>query len=722
MSKGNLFNDDDNIELERGADSLGSFDDDLALEAELEAQGGKVYIPDSSKIQDNHPLLSGSTYSTSNYWDGAYKSKHKYSSDYKFQPVKSTSQYLRSNSYWGNSYYESYNYNTKAQANEQLHEVLKELNKTINLTSNSINGQETTLTVKFSNGLQVNDFESNTLFVNPNVMMADGDKAKEGETYYDALDAMNGQAMLCSFMKKEIHTVANEQYKECKEWSPRNIFATDVQQSASKEVGNKWPGFASYITSQMQTFGVNKSVIESSLQKEEVKLDDIVECLCYNRLSGDKINYDLLPPNFQLKMEEAENIFKNLDQPVSPESRFSRACDVWQAIQDLFKDDVPPSQGGQGNGNQQNGAGFAQGQPQCGEGDQDPNQQPNQGQHQSQQPQNGPVKIDKNPSQSDRRFTGDNSYNNHAQVDGDLVFNQLDHDKKLRERLKQVADGFSSNLKDDNELDPSIEYKIMIPPVNQEEISAYDKFVRSNKKAIGAIKNALMFHNNTATIPNYGLTDGDLDEHALYKMHFGEYERLFERKETLSDKGYHVSLVIDQSGSMSGKSIEAARELTILFSEALKYLRATEHSIYGFETSDMNTWVYKDKKYDKHQALIKADSHGGTAMGHHLAIIGDKIITQYPDYQNKFMFVICDGGPTHSGKSMNSEEFTGHIIKQLKARGIQTYGIGVNNAFNDQTGTKLFGESNYVVINNVTDSLHILVNKMRKFLQKASKI
>jgi len=735
MSQGNLFDDDFNKGLERGADSLGSFDDlsddDLdLLEAELEAQGGKSFNA-GSHIQKDHPLLSGfdsstgrynsPTYSTSNYWQGAYKSKgySNYSyNNYKYQPVKSTSQYLRESSYWGNSY--SYTTSSKTLAHEQLHEVLKELNKTINLTSNSLDGQEETLNVKFSNGLQVNDFESNTLFVNPNVMM-NGDDPKDGDGYYDALDAMNGQAMLCSFMKKQIHTQANQQYKECVDWSPRNIFATDIQQTAAKEVGEKWPGFNSYISSQMHTFGVSKQVIEKGLQEEMVKLDDIVESLCYNRLSGEKIDYNLLPPNFQAKMEEAEALFNTMmDTTCQPEDRFLKALNIWENIQNLFKDDIPPEpqQPQGGDGQPQGGQGQPQNDDQDQEGDQDQDQ-PQNGQN---QPQQKEVKLDRNASPKDRRFTGDNSYNNHAQVEGDLVFNQLDHNKKLRERLKQLNDALQGTMKEDTELDPDIQYKLVIPPVNQEEITAYDTFVRSNKKAIDCIKNSLMFHNNTATIPNYGLTDGDLDEHALYKMHFGEYERLFERKETLSEKGYHVTLVIDQSGSMGGSKIREASQLCILFSEALKYLRATEHSIYGFETSYMNTWVYKDKLYNKHKALINAESHGGTAMGHHLAAIGDKILVQYPEYKNKFMFVLCDGEPTHRGQTMSPEQFTGHIIKKLRQQGIQTFGIGICNGFNETTGNMIFGEGNHITINNVKDSLPILVNKMRKFLQKSSKV
>jgi uncharacterized protein YegL len=310
------------------------------------------------------------------------------------------------------------------------------------------------------------------------------------------------------------------------------------------------------------------------------------------------------------------------------------------------------------------------------------------------------------------------------EVDGDVVFNILDHNKKLRERLKELGDKLSSPAISSDEIinKENMVYKLLVPPVNVETIKAYDEYVKMNKKNINAIKDAMMFHNNYPWIPSYGLTDGDIDEHALYKMHFGEYERLFERRDQITEKRYHITLVIDQSGSMSGVKLEEANKLCILFAEALKFLRNTQYSIYGFETRDINTWVYKDKLYDKQKALIEPNANGGTAMGYHLASIGDKVINQYNDFDNKFMFVICDGSPTHGVDNMNSCQFTNHSIKLLRRQGIQVYGIGILNAFQERTGNEIFGEGNFTVIDDIKGSLSILTNRLRKYLQKSSKV
>lgn len=712
---GDLFS-DSNDELERLADEFEK-NDDYLLEKELEKQGGKPFDPKS--IDDNHPLLADlnnpkrSGYDLDNYWEGSYRSgSGMYGNSWKYTPVKSTSEYLR-NSSWSNSwYYNDYKNDTKVIVEETLHEVLKELNKTVNLTSNSLTEEEV-MKVKYSNGAVVNDFEDNVLYVSPKTMLKDEDNVKAGDDYYSSLDGMNGQAMLCSFMKKGIHPNANTDYKASDVWAARNIFMCDVQSGAAVEIYKKWPGFMSYITSQMEVFGVQKDYLLNKFNGEVILLDDLIETLCYNRLATDKVDYTIFHPDIVKKMLIADNDFNEMmDVPCSPESKFVKANRIYENIRDIMnleKVEVDslfdskglslPSPGG-------NGAG----------GD-------DVKEDQSSEVGNGAAsnKIDNTPSSSERRFTGENSYNDKMEVEGDVVSNILDHQKKLRERMKEIDDAITGPLRDEKEL-KNTTYKMLIPPVNPETVKAYDDFVRSNKKNINSIKDGFMFHNNHPSAPSYGLTNGDIDEHALYKIHFGEYRRLFERRDVINEKSYHVSLVIDQSGSMTGGKLEQANKLCILFSEALKFLRNTEHSIYGFETRDINTWVYKDKMYDKHQALIVPESKGGTAMGFHLGAIGDKVLAQYGEFDNKFMFVITDGQPTHHNGSLNADEHTAHIIKLLRRKGIKVFGIGILNAFSEETGKEIFGEGNFTVIDDIASSLQVLTSTLRKYLQKTSKM
>jgi nitric oxide reductase activation protein len=86
------------------------------------------------------------------------------------------------------------------------------------------------------------------------------------------------------------------------------------------------------------------------------------------------------------------------------------------------------------------------------------------------------------------------------------------------------------------------------------------------------------------------------------------------------------------------------------------------------------------------------------------------------------MFVITDGQPTHHNGNLNADEHTAHIIKLLRRKGIKVFGIGILNAFSEETGNEIFGEGNFTVIDDIASSLQVLTSTLRKYLQKTSKM
>lgn len=605
-----------------------------------------------------------------------------------YYPIKSTSEYLRSN----DDYSTKYTKDSVHQAEEDLHHVLKELNKTINLTRNSMNGEEKELYVKYSNGKVSNDLMSNIFYVSPNILLNENfDLIKKDDSYYNVLDALNGQALLCSFIKKDIHEYSALQYKNCKEWAVRNIFITDLQSTASNEIYTQWPGFMSYVTQQSIMFGQSKKKIvdniEKSIKERNINFDDIIELLCYNRLSSDKISFDIFPKSFQEKLVNASNIFNDLlNQGVKPSSKFSRATRAYNRIFEIFDPQKSNSSGGQSAVN--------------------PDQMET---------------INVMPSNSDlnRSFTGDNSYNDAVQVDGNIISSTLDHMKKLREKMKSQADDIQKKeLKEDILKDKS--YSLFIPPVNAETVQDYSSIVKENRKLISDIQNAFKFKNNQNAIYSHGCSAGQIDENALHKIHFGEYERLYQNKDLVCAKKYHICIALDQTGSMS-TSIGEAAKLVIIMVEALKKLFDVDFSVYGFCTnSTIDTYVYKDKNYNKIEALCEILPAGNTAMGHHLIAIVDKIASQNSGIQDKMLFVITDGEPTVGCARKNPVQFTAHAVKKARSLGVNTYGIGVLNGFTDTIGKEIFGDGNFAVINDIAGTLPILINKIKRYLQKIS--
>lgn len=688
--------------------------------------------------------------SSSSWWSTFHGSSSKKSS---YTPVKSTSAYLRS-SY--SSWYSSVT--SRRSERDDLLEVLKEVNKTINLTQNSADGKsESNMTARYSNGYCSNDLLSETLYISPDVMRdKDGDiVSKESDEYYNGLDALNGQAMLCSFMRKSVSPVANSQYVNCENWAIRNIYMTDLQTTAGNEICHDWPGFRSYIEQQQRVFQMSKEEVLAAFQDPNQNIDNFVNLLCYNRLSTDRIKYrDYFDENISSRLDAADHYLNStLDEPWHNDGRFDRAGEVFSSIQQMLNLDEPPppppSDGSEddenGNGNdpqdKKDGESDGSGDSES-EGSEDGNQQGKSDNSQDGDSdanldgQGGSGKMDVNSidtnsnSTKDRRFTGDNSYNgrveNQNETDADI-----DPNEKVKDRQKTEYDSIK-NI-EDRQLNNVI-YKKIIPAVNDSERDYYKSFVAKSRRIIKAIKDCFQFHNTDVGLNSYGLTAGNIDENSMFKVYMGEYQHLYERRDVLARKKWLVSILIDQSGSMTDPARNAngswstrqnqANELAIVFGEALKGLQDLDFSIYGFSTDgeEIDTFVYKDKEVSKIEALIHAGSHAGTGIGFHIAHVGDKMISQYGEYENKILFVITDGQPNCSPTStMNGVEHTKHCCDLLRKRGIQVYGIGIANAFDANYGDHLFGVGQHCVISDVAGTLNVLVNKVRTFLQRKLK-
>lgn len=710
---------------------------------------------ESDKVEEEDTGWRKKKSSSSSWWSEFHGSSKKSS----YTPVKSTSAYLRS-SY--DNWYSSVT--SRRDSRDDLLEVLKEVNKTINLTQNSIDGKsESSMVVRYSNGHCGNDLTSDVLYISPSVMRDDKGEviSKNSDQYYDGLDALNGQAMLCSFMRKSVSPVANQQYVSCDNWAVRNIYMTDLQTTAGNEICHDWPGFRSYIEQQQRVFQMSKEEVLAAFQSPEQNIDNFVNLLCYNRLSTDRIDYrDCFSEEIASRMEAADHFLNStLDQPWHNDGRFDRASEIFSNVQrmlNLEEPPPPPPQPNSSGGEEQNesdndpqnqsGSGGEQDDEQDGnsgsdaDGDGDSDSDADGKGDSSGNPSgnaSGSGKIDvknidtKSNSGLDRRFTGDNSYNgqqieNENEEDGDI-----DPNEKLRDKSKRENDKLN-NIQD-RQLD-NVRYRKITPAVNDEDRLAYKDFVARNRRVIGAIKDCFQFHNTDVGLYSYGLTSGNIDENSMFKVYMGEHQHLYERKDVVTRKKWLVSILIDQSGSMcdpaqNGNGTwtsrqQQASELAIVFAEALKSLSDLDFSIYGFSTNHdlIDTYVYKDKEVNKVEALINASSYEGTGIGFHVAHVGDKIISQYGDYENKILFVVTDGEPNCTPTAtMNGYEHTKHCCDLLRKRGIQVFGIGIANAFNAARGDMLFGPGQHCVIGDVAGTLNVLVSKVRNFLQRRKK-
>jgi nitric oxide reductase activation protein len=88
--------------------------------------------------------------------------------------------------------------------------------------------------------------------------------------------------------------------------------------------------------------------------------------------------------------------------------------------------------------------------------------------------------------------------------------------------------------------------------------------------------------------------------------------------------------------------------------------------------------------------------------------------------KRKVLIVVSDGSP--NGRGYGGEEAEEHVAlckKDVKARfGIDTYAIGISNAYSQHEGDKMYGAGNNIIIGDVKSSVGFL----SRFLNQVSQI
>lgn len=609
------------------------------------------------------------------------------SENFSYNPIGSTSAYLR------NTFGTVTSGKKKIAQKEVLLDVLREINKTCNLIENSIaEGDEKKARVLFSDGYSQNFFESSELFVTPEILKDDNGIIfnNKSQEFFDAVDALNGQVLLCCFMKQHVPKKVAERLQilrkmvDLANWGILNIFCTDLQNVSLKQIGFEWPGFESYISQVKEKFFSKKEVTLYRFSQKPVSVDNFISLLCFNILSNDKIVFaDWFEGDLVDRLDHCQSLLTNsLNTELQDEARLSRAENLRGMIEKILD---PPTI-------------------------QNPNL--------TQTPNLSQKDLDEN-SDNMNMLAGDNSFNLDKRIEGEYQAWGLRPEKQIgRQQRKKNHDSLKaiqSSLFDGREF-----FRIE-PATSEDAQESYNNIVRDNAHIIRSVQNSFKFQNTEFSVDTFGLPQGSLDDSSLHKIHLQDYDHLYSRKEIKSKKKWLVTTLLDQSGSMNGADrIDQARKLSIIFAEALKTLHDIDFSMYGFSGStQIEAFCFKERNYFNLPALAEAGTHSETPMGPSMVHIADKMLTQYPEVPNKILFVITDGQPSHIvGTNCSPIEYTKRCCELVQSKNIKVFGIGICKAFDHDTGEQIFGANNFVVINEVENCLNILVSSLAKFLKR----
>ena len=213
-------------------------------------------------------------------------------------------------------------------------------------------------------------------------------------------------------------------------------------------------------------------------------------------------------------------------------------------------------------------------------------------------------------------------------------------------------------------------------------------------------------------------TGKQLDKRRLYKFRLGE-TRLFQRKIEASTKDYVVSLVIDESGSMTDDfKNKNAVKTAILFSHVLYNLKIP-FSLTGFNElikhykKPNQTFSPFTKQTNKIFQSMYENTYG---EGHHWNNDGEainQVAKQLLEFKSKkLMLIISDGEPAPSPESRKYE--INQEIKKAEKQGIEIIGFGIGAGCSSVPNYY----RNHVLVQKVEELPEALISSLRNKLKK----
>ena len=244
--------------------------------------------------------------------------------------------------------------------------------------------------------------------------------------------------------------------------------------------------------------------------------------------------------------------------------------------------------------------------------------------------------------------------------------------QSVRKNSCQLA-GICENSVDLGMSSNSVLYKA---PENADE---YDMSLRAVRKYIPAISNTLRNHCHEYQVTYRGMRSGLLDTSKLAEAFQGVQNVYIRQGQVKSDK-MAVCVLIDESGSMYGEKIQAARNLAVLLNEAVSAVPGIDLYIYGHTYGDRcrdsyrageqitELQVYREKGFAPKKSLGSIEARSGNLDSFAIREAASRML-KFTGGRKNLMFVITDGAPNERYEQLTS------TVKQLEKQGMNIVAV-----------------------------------------------
>lgn len=218
-----------------------------------------------------------------------------------------------------------------------------------------------------------------------------------------------------------------------------------------------------------------------------------------------------------------------------------------------------------------------------------------------------------------------------------------------------------------------------------EDREAYDTSLRAVRKYIPTIANTLKNHCREYQVSYRGMRSGLLDTSKIAEAYQGVQNVYIRQGQVKSDK-MAVCVLIDESGSMYGEKIIAARDLAVLLNEAVSTVPGIDLYIYGHTYGDRcrdsyrdgeqvtELQVYREKGYAPKKALGSIEARSGNLDSYAIREAAARM-KKFTGGRKNLMFVITDGAPNERYEQLTN------TVKQLEKQGLSIVAVCIEPSY-----------------------------------------
>ena len=219
----------------------------------------------------------------------------------------------------------------------------------------------------------------------------------------------------------------------------------------------------------------------------------------------------------------------------------------------------------------------------------------------------------------------------------------------------------------------------------EEAREPYDESLRRVRKYIPAISKTLKGHCSEYAVTYRGMRSGILDTGKLAEAYQG-VQTVYQREGRVRSDRMAVCVLIDESGSMYGEKIRAARDLAVLLSEAVSTVPAIDLYIYGHTYGDRcrdsycegrkiaELQVYREKGYAPKKALGGVDARSGNLDSVAIREAAARM-RKFSSCRKNLMFVITDGAPNERYEQLTD------TVKELERTGMNIVAVCIEPSY-----------------------------------------